>query len=858
MPPFSPRTQALMQPPPTGEDAKALFEDGFSQMAQNVLNSRFPDLVSQVVTFQVLSSDLDSGSGVGVFVLSRNGKTVQVPVILANNQIKPMEIMFVKDDNVFLPLQRGWLEEVDRANIDELGEGVKPPKDMVTDMDIRNLVVPPAAGRYTYASAPGSKLVDFLHRAPNYVKKAFHKVLTTNRKILKFAVEHYDMEHITEALIPRVEKTAAEPVIRVLTLDTPPKEFKQTFGKLASEAFQFATKHGYVVKDDREFFKVALETEEAVWLHTAKEPGFYRLTRADGSHVDAVVVPNPRALTSRDRHGKSTGTTPLPDQYAKRVQGVPATQEVHGISRYPGADPKFLIFTENRDIIVTDTPPVGKMIPEPEVNKKLLDALRSDGAGSGYGVFVRYEAGKVSATVPISITHTATGSDGLERRKTDSIFDDPNGYGPKTIVTDPKSPIRQIVAPRDCSITYMPHTFKFVTGTRADYDFIKAAQGTDVYGELLKKAGASRVRLVNAHGGMFGIGRATPQTKLATLKQLVINLGLREPEARLLLEKTATKSYHNFYLVSPVQLVKFAMLCKQAQPPPMMDPTMDPTMYPTMDPAMAQQMGAVEAPPPEADAEGAELPPEEGGMPPEMAGGVPPEMMAPPMPPPPDPVQIAVTEIGSQLAGQAAEVAKQLAEQQRDLSNQLAVLDAVQQRAQQVAAEQAGMPPLPPEAEVGAPPQAAMPPPGTGPGPVPTAPPVEEPMPVEQPMAAEQLAQQAMPPMEQATELAPYGAEDSADAFEATAIGSMATNPDLRGVISTYLPALEDALDHMARILLSLWIQEDEYRAELGEKDFSELEERMRTVFNNLGQLVLRINQTAMAAKPENEMVAQS
>lgn len=169
------------------------------------------------------------------------------------------------------------------------------------------------------------------------------------------------------------------------------------------------------------------------------------------------------------------------------------------------------------------------------------------------------------------------------------------------------------------------------------------------------------------------------------------------------------------------------------------------------------------------------------------------------------------------------------------------------------------MPPLPPEAEVGVPPQAAQPPIGPGPSPVPTEPSmVAGQPPVEQPMAAEQLAQQAEQPMEQATELAPYGAEDAAQSFEATAIGSMATNPDLRGVISMYLPALEDALDHMARILMSLWIQEDEYRAELGEKDFSELEERLRTVFNNLGQLVLRINQTAMVAKPENEMVAQS
>ena len=842
MPALSPNTQAMMAPPPTGEDARQRFEDGFGQMAQNVLSARFPNLVAQVVTFQVLSSDIDSGSAVGVFILERNGKAIQIPVILANNQIKPIDIMFVKDENIFLPLQPGWLNQIDRSNIDELGEGVKPPKDMVTDMDIRNLVIPPAAGRYTYASAKGSKLTDFLTRAPNYVKQAFRLVLLKNRKVLKFAAENYDMGEIDNALAPHIEKTAAAPTIKFLTINSSPAEYRETFGKNAAAAYQFAAQHGYAVKDERPFFKVAVETQRAVWLQEAKSPGFYRLVRSTGETVDAVVVPSPRALTTRDRHGKSVGVTPL------RVRN------------YLGEDLKYLIFTENRDIIMTDTAPVGEMISEPDVSEKLLSVLNSEnGAGSGYGVFVRFEAGKVSATVPVSVRKSTTGSDGVRRMETDSFSAD-SPYGTKTIVTDPKSPIRQMVAPKGTNITYIPPTFKFLTGTRAEFDFVKTAQGNNIYDGLLKKAGATHVRLLNAQGDMFGIGRAVPQTKLATLKQLVINLGLREPEARLMLDKTASQSHHDFYLVSPIQMIKFAMLCKKAQPP-----AVGPQA--AMGP-MATEMPApgaeTEAPPPEGEvppgAEGEMPPGAEGEMPPEMM--MDPAMMAPPPPPPPDPVQIAVSEIGSQLASQAADIAKQLAEQQRDLSNQLNVLDAVQQRAQQISAEQSGQPPLPPEAGVGGlPPEVSAPPIGPGPSPVPTEPSMVEPQAggpmqpgMEGPMASEQLAAQAGPQMEQAAGLAPYGQDEASQSFEATAIGSMATNPDLRGVVSMYLPSLEDALDHMARILLTLWIQEDQYRTELGERDFTELEERLRTVFNNLGQLVLRINQTAMAARPENEV----
>jgi len=871
MPALSPNTQAMMQPPPTGEDAKNLFEDGFGQMAQKVLTSRYPDLVSQIVTFQVLTSDLDSGSAVGVFVLDRNGKTLHIPVVLANNQIKPVEIMFDKENGIFLPLQPGWLSEIDRSNLGVMGEGIKPPRDMVTDVDIRNLVIPPAAGRYTYASARGSKLSGFLHQAPNYVKEAFHKILTTNRKVLKFASENYDMADLTAALRPHAVKTAAVPTVHFLTPDSSTEDFKTLFGKEAGEAYRHSLKFGYAVKDDRPFFKVAMETQEAVWLHEAKEPGFYRLQRAAGTTVDVFVVPNPRGFSSKDRHSRYTGSTPLPDAYLKRVPLVSESQAVRGESRYPGPNPKYLIYTEDRDIIVTETPPVGRLIPENQVSQKLLNALQAQNTpNSGYGIFVRYEAGKISSTVPVSLSRVSTDSNGVRRMHADSIHDDPHTFGQKTIVTDPKSAVRQIVAPRDSGVVYMPPTFKFLSGSRGTADFLKTGQGTDVYAGLLKQAGACKVRLINAKGGMFGIGHATPQTKLATLQQLVINLGLRAPEARLLLEKTASKSKHEFFVVSPIQLVKFAMLCqkmgnvKLAQPPVEGDPAAQ-QQPPPMDPS--------------------QIDPNMGADPSMM--GMDPSMMAPPPPPPPpppDPVNIAVTEIGSQLAAQAADVARQLAEQQRDLSNQLSVLDAVQQRAQQVAAEQSGMPPLPPEAEVGAPPQAGMPPaPTMGPSPVPTMPAVggqpgmppppgmgqpgmpppppgmgqpgmgQPGMPpgAEQPMMAEQMAQQAGPMMEGAAGLAPFGQEEASDAFEATAIGSMATNPDLRGIVSLYLPALEDSLDHLARILLTLWMQEDQYRSELGEKDFSELEERLRTVFGNLGKLVLRINQTAMAAKPD-------
>jgi hypothetical protein len=76
----------------------------------------------------------------------------------------------------------------------------------------------------------------------------------------------------------------------------------------------------------------------------------------------------------------------------------------------------------------------------------------------------------------------------------------------------------------------------------------------------------------------------------------------------------------------------------------------------------------------------------------------------------------------------------------------------------------------------------------------------------------------------------------------------MAANPDLREQVATFIPNLEEAMDNLARILLNLWMQESDFSSNMGEVDYNDLEERLRLAFNNLGALILKINQTAMSA----------
>ena len=839
--PVSPRTQAFMQPPPTEEDATMAFEDGFSQMAQSVFSSKFPELMGNLVTFKILKSDIKTGSGVGAFILSIDGEEVYVPAILATNSIKPLEIMYFKDKDIFLPLTKEWLEEVARGSLDELGAGVKPPDTLNPDQDIRNVVIPPPGGRYTFAAdaTSGTKLAQFLSDAPNHVKLAFKTILERNHDVLKFAFENYDKDMLLDALRPTVEKTAAlERPVEILTPEDNTSRFREVFGKEAGAAWKEAVKTGYVISDTRENVNQAVETEGTLRLTNARENGFYHVYMADGKRRLAFVVCDPQPFRSPLEAGKRVDQKKLPDPYRAARKKTKSDLLEDQDANYGAPDSPdghdWVVYFENGDICTTSSAPVGEWVPAEEVTGSLTKVMGdSDNAPTqGYGIFVCADGGKFRATDPVEISSVTTGSDGVRRAKS---------FGQGTLVTDPKSQIKQIVAPNKSNVTYIPTCYKFLKGERKyDVKLLEGAADTLSHIERLEKVASAKVKLVDAGSGMFAIsGMADALSKLGMVEVLVAGMQLRQKTAEQLLEKTASHGKALFYVVNDAQLRQFSAITKIAQGEQMLPPG---------PPGGAGGMVPEGMPP-----EGAPAIPPEGAIPPEMAQ----MMMAPPPPPPPNPVELAVDDIGAQVVEQSAQVAEQLAAEQRELSNKMNILQAVKERAMQIDAEMSGMPPpgAPAEVQQEAPPmsppgEAGMPPQGGMPPDQGMMPPQGGMPPGAEGPAAMELANTAEGPMGAAAKL------KDPEAFEATAIGAMAADASLRESVADYMPTLEEALDNLGRILFTMWLQESTLQEEMGDEAYTDVESQLLTVFQNLGGLILKINQTAMPVKPEDEEIA--
>jgi hypothetical protein len=891
------------------DQATSLFEKGFSDLAYGVLLNRLPDAAEDVVTFKVLDTDLDNGRGVGAFVLLRNEQPLYIPVILSDNRLKPLEVIYHKALNIFLPLTKGWLDEVDKTALASLGKGIKTPESLYTDVDIRNIVVPPLTGRFSYASwepviladvadllrtdalekraaaEPAPFLLAFLERAPNAVKLAFVRVLEAHAPLLKHAAALYGVTALRSALRPRREKQAAKQpfggALWIADVDTTPTEFRRIFGDQAAEAYVGVRKRGFAARDERLQRNLAVQEQPyARWVEP-QQPGVYLITSAEGDARAAFVMPNPiDLLADGTRYGRRPaipGHNPLVENsYTDPTSFAVESNRVypHGRpdeSRYATRRtvPKYLAAFSNGDYLQADKlvgrDSIADSLDGGTLHQRMFERL-SGTPKKGKGFFVRAHGTTFQATAPIEIQSVTNGSDGVRRIRITS----PGGFSEKTVITEATNPYGTIWMPKGANVVYLPADFLWIplaTKLEKSAFFTSALDLAACLSQKLSAAGARKVTLKNAGAGQCSVDGAAPMGRVPTIKKLAVDFGLSVDDAEALVKKAALERQARAWVASPQQL---ALVQLQLEKRAATDDAPDGKQRKK---PRSERNPASDAP--TTEDEGDDL-----GAEAAMAA-----MAAPPAPPPPTPTDLAAMEMQQHLD----------AEMQK-LQEKAEMLAMLAQRANEIAG---GAPPAPTvqSQALGAPPPSAnlatgAPLPQGGAPPMPDATPT-----MGAPMAgavdASALAPMgdlgatsggaaaamlpddaavggAMPPpmammgpdgpsaQSLAAEINPQFLEQAArlqsgDIFEAGAVASLAQSAAVRELVGQYLPAIERALDNLGRVLLTLWMQEPELKEEIGEAAFADLEENLRGTFKGLGDLVLKLNQGAHALHGEGE-----
>lgn len=134
-----------------GGSADTPFEQAFSNLAHAYLKDKAPQLMEYEIGFQLIEKNQENTKAVGVFGFKVGDQWLYAPVFFLNGDLKGHELLYLKSQDLFVPMKDNWLNYLLGRKPSMLGRSV--------GRDLSNLGVSPPSlhqltrSPYKYASA---------------------------------------------------------------------------------------------------------------------------------------------------------------------------------------------------------------------------------------------------------------------------------------------------------------------------------------------------------------------------------------------------------------------------------------------------------------------------------------------------------------------------------------------------------------------------------------------------------------------------------------------------------------------------------------------------------------------------------
>lgn len=280
------------------------FEQSFSELAYSALQNSYPDLLEKSVGFQLVDSNDENTKALGIFALDFAGSYYYIPAFFVGGKLKPLELMYDRSNDKFIPLERDWVTLISKNVHSDIGKSMKMPKLGISNPNLEPYANPPRTGRTVTASARlGVKDIDkmlsklaaedtslpitlFLSLAPKMVKNAFLQHMQANPDYTEQLLEHYDWGIIKEACLANPNKHMPKDSV---------DEFKVIDDPLDKQASVQATKKvledGIYVLDKRAgMASDAFFTDSIMKFEGVTDTGMYKIMDSDGDVKNFLVV----------------------------------------------------------------------------------------------------------------------------------------------------------------------------------------------------------------------------------------------------------------------------------------------------------------------------------------------------------------------------------------------------------------------------------------------------------------------------------------------------------------------------------------------------------------------------------------
>lgn len=100
------------------------FEQAFSNLAHAYLRDSAPTLLDHEIGFQLLDRNEDNNKAIGVFGFRVGSSLLLAPVFFLNGNLKGHELLYLKNQDVFVPLQENWVNDILNKKPNIMGSGV--------------------------------------------------------------------------------------------------------------------------------------------------------------------------------------------------------------------------------------------------------------------------------------------------------------------------------------------------------------------------------------------------------------------------------------------------------------------------------------------------------------------------------------------------------------------------------------------------------------------------------------------------------------------------------------------------------------------------------------------------------------
>lgn len=100
------------------------FEQAFSNLAHAYLSDKAPGLLDHEIGFQLLDRNNENTKAVGVFAFKVGSLWMYAPMFFLNGDLKGHELLYLKNQDMFVPLKENWINYLVNRKPNILGQGV--------------------------------------------------------------------------------------------------------------------------------------------------------------------------------------------------------------------------------------------------------------------------------------------------------------------------------------------------------------------------------------------------------------------------------------------------------------------------------------------------------------------------------------------------------------------------------------------------------------------------------------------------------------------------------------------------------------------------------------------------------------